>query len=147
MAGFLSSYFSSNFSSSKPPIFDNLSCPWLTGQQLRGAWCSVQIGRIPIHVARTNIDINDGLVHRVMVRYHLKTKREAVEYALRHLAGQPLSTSEALALGGSMPDFAAHAEPIAVEVLSGARDEKSWNSLQQLLLRSPHGCALAPSIA
>jgi Arc/MetJ family transcription regulator len=58
-------------------------------------------------MARTNIDIDDGLVHRVMVRYHLKTKREAVEYALRHLAGQPLSTSEALALGGSMPDFAA----------------------------------------
>jgi len=104
---------------------------------------------ISVHMAHTNIDIDidDGLVHRVMVRYHLKTKREAVEYALRHLPGQPLSTSEALALGGSMPDFAAHTEPIAMEVLSGARDEKSWNSLQQLLLRSPHGCALAPSIA
>lgn len=61
-------------------------------------------------MARTNIDIDDGLVHRVMVRYHLKTKREAVEYALRHLAGQPLSTSAALALGGSMPNFAAPAD-------------------------------------
>ncbi len=147
MAGFLSDYFSSNFSSSKPPVFDTLSCQSFTRKQLRGTWCFTPIRRIPVHMVRTNIDINDGLVHRVMVRYHLKTKREAVEYALRHLAGQPLSTSEALALGGSMPDFAAHAEPIAVEVLSGARDEKSWNSLQQLLLRSPHGCALAPSIA
>lgn len=34
-------------------------------------------------------------------------------------------------------NFAAHTEPIAMEVLSGARDEKSWNSLQRLLLRSP----------
>ena len=60
-------------------------------------------------MARTNIDIDDDLVQRVMMRYDLKTKREAVEYALRHLAGQPLSTAEALALGGSMPDFdAAH---------------------------------------
>lgn len=34
-------------------------------------------------------------------------------------------------------NFAAHTEPIAMEVLSGAHDEKSWNSLQRLLLRSP----------
>jgi Arc/MetJ family transcription regulator len=58
-----------------------------------------------IHMSRTNIDINDELVHRVMVRYHLTTKREAVDYALRALAGQPMTTEEALAMGGSMPDF------------------------------------------
>lgn len=56
-------------------------------------------------MARTNIDIDDALVEVVMVRYHLKTKREAVDYALRHLAGQPMTKEEALAMFGSMPDF------------------------------------------
>lgn len=32
-----------------------------------------------IHVSRTNIDINDDLVEIVIMRYHLKTKREAVD--------------------------------------------------------------------
>lgn len=58
-----------------------------------------------IHMTRTNIDIDDRLVEIVMVRYHLATKREAVDYALRHLAGQPMSKEEALAMFGSMPDF------------------------------------------
>jgi len=57
-------------------------------------------------MSRTNIDINDALVHRVMVRYQLTTKREAVDYALRHLAGQPMTTTEALRMAGSLPDFA-----------------------------------------
>jgi Arc/MetJ family transcription regulator len=56
-------------------------------------------------MTRTNIDIDDRLVEIVMVRYHLATKREAVDYALRHLAGQPMSKEEALAMFGSMPDF------------------------------------------
>ena len=58
-----------------------------------------------VPMARTNIDIDDALVEIVMVRYHLTTKREAVDYALRHLAGQPMSKEEALAMFGSMPDF------------------------------------------
>jgi len=58
-----------------------------------------------IHMARTNIDIDDALVEIVMVRYHLTTKREAVDYALRHLAGQPMTKEEAMAMFGSMPDF------------------------------------------
>ena len=58
-----------------------------------------------VHMARTNIDIDDALVAVVMVRYHLTTKREAVDYALRHLAGQPMTKEEALAMFGSMPDF------------------------------------------
>jgi Arc/MetJ family transcription regulator len=58
-----------------------------------------------IHMTRTNIDIDDQLVEIVMVRYHLTTKREAVDYALRHLAGQPMSKEDALAMFGSMPDF------------------------------------------
>lgn len=56
-------------------------------------------------MSRTNIDIDDELVEIVMVRYHLKTKREAVDYALRHLVGQPMTKEEALAMLGSMPDF------------------------------------------
>jgi Arc/MetJ family transcription regulator len=40
-----------------------------------------------------------------MARYHLRTKREAVDYALRHLVGQPLTKAEALAMCGSMPEF------------------------------------------
>jgi hypothetical protein len=55
-------------------------------------------------MARTNIDIDDSLVEIVMVRYQLTTKREAVDYALRHLAGQPMTKEEALAMCGSMPD-------------------------------------------
>ena len=69
-------------------------------------------------MGRTNIDIDDDLVHRVMVRYDLKTKREAVDYALRHLAGQPLTTDEALALGGSMPDFATPADDTTFDDVS-----------------------------
>ena len=41
-------------------------------------------------MSRTNIDIDDDLCQRVMDRFHLKTKREAVNLALRHLAGEPL---------------------------------------------------------
>ena len=58
-----------------------------------------------IHMSRTNIDIDDELIHRVMVRYHLTTKREAVDYALRSLVGNPMTTAEALAMAGSMPNF------------------------------------------
>lgn len=57
------------------------------------------------HMSRTNIDIDDELVEIVMERYQLKTKREAVDYALRNLAGQPMTKQEALAMCGSMPDF------------------------------------------
>ena len=56
-------------------------------------------------MSRTNIDIDDELIHRVMVRYQLTTKREAVDYALRSLVGNPMTAEEALAMAGSMPDF------------------------------------------
>jgi Arc/MetJ family transcription regulator len=58
------------------------------------------------HMARTNIDIDDDLVQRVMMRFHLSTKREAVDYALRHLVGQPMSREQAAAMLGSITDFA-----------------------------------------
>ena len=37
-------------------------------------------------MARTNIDIDEDLVAEVMRRYGLKTKREAVDFALRKAA-------------------------------------------------------------
>ncbi|MGH3398196.1 MAG: hypothetical protein ACRDPO_26260 [Streptosporangiaceae bacterium] len=36
-----------------------------------------------------------------MDRYSLRTKTEAVELALRHLAGQPMTREEALAMRGA----------------------------------------------
>lgn len=50
---------------------------------------------------RTNIEIDDQLIHIVMRRYGVRTKTEAVHLALRHSAGQPLSTNEMLSMQGA----------------------------------------------
>jgi len=50
---------------------------------------------------RTNIEIEETYVRIVMDRYSLRTMTEAVELALRHLAGQPMSREEALAMRGA----------------------------------------------
>ncbi len=50
---------------------------------------------------RTNIEIEDTYLQAVMDRYGLRTKTEAVELALRHLAGQPMSREEAIAMRGA----------------------------------------------
>jgi Arc/MetJ family transcription regulator len=52
-------------------------------------------------MARTNIDIDDELCQRVMDRFHLTTKRDAVNLALSRLAGEPLELDEARSLRGS----------------------------------------------
>lgn len=52
-------------------------------------------------MSRTNIDIDDELIERVMRRYRLPSKRAAVELALRRLAGEPMSRHEALAMEGA----------------------------------------------
>ena len=52
-------------------------------------------------VSRTNIDIDDRLVAEVIRRYRLASKREAVDLALRRLAGAPLTRDQALGLEGS----------------------------------------------
>jgi Arc/MetJ family transcription regulator len=51
-------------------------------------------------MARTNIDIDDDLIRRAMDRYRLKSKREAVDLALRRLVGDPMTREEALAMRG-----------------------------------------------
>jgi Arc/MetJ family transcription regulator len=51
--------------------------------------------------ARTNIEIDDGYVKAIMDRYGVRTKTDAVDLALRHLAGQPMTRDEALAMRGA----------------------------------------------
>jgi Arc/MetJ family transcription regulator len=51
--------------------------------------------------ARTNIEIEDDYLTVVMQRYGLRTKTEAVDLALRHLAGQPMTREEVLAMRGA----------------------------------------------
>ena len=50
---------------------------------------------------RTNIEIEDSYVQVIMERYGVRTKTEAVDLALRHLAGQPMTREEALAMEGA----------------------------------------------
>ena len=50
---------------------------------------------------RTNIEIEDSYVQAIMDRYHVRTKTEAVDLALRHLAGQPMTRDEAVAMRGA----------------------------------------------
>ena len=52
-------------------------------------------------MARTNIDIDEELCQRVMERFHLGTKREAVNLALRNAAGEPLSLVDARSMRGT----------------------------------------------
>jgi Arc/MetJ family transcription regulator len=50
---------------------------------------------------RTNVEIDDDILRTVMRRYRLATKTEAIDLALRRLAGQPMSREEALAMRGA----------------------------------------------
>ncbi len=52
-------------------------------------------------MSRTNVNIDDMACAEVMRRYHLRTKREAINFALRSLAAEPLSVDEARRLRGS----------------------------------------------
>lgn len=52
-------------------------------------------------MSRTNIDLDDDVCRMVMERYRLSTKREAVNFALRTVAGEPLGLDEARRLRGS----------------------------------------------
>jgi len=52
-------------------------------------------------MVRTNIDIDDTACGVVMSRYHLSTKRDAVNFALRLVAAEPFNLEDAKALRGS----------------------------------------------
>ncbi len=56
-------------------------------------WC--------MSTVRTNIEIEDTYVQAIMDRYGVRTKTAAVDLALRHLAGQPMTREEALAMRGA----------------------------------------------
>jgi Arc/MetJ family transcription regulator len=51
-------------------------------------------------MGRTNIDIDEALVREVMRRHRLRTKREAVDLALRRLVGPPLTPAFLAGLRG-----------------------------------------------
>jgi Arc/MetJ family transcription regulator len=50
---------------------------------------------------RTNIEIEQSYIDTIMDRFGVHTKTEAVDLALRHLAGQPMSRAEALGMRGA----------------------------------------------
>jgi Arc/MetJ family transcription regulator len=50
---------------------------------------------------RTNIRLDEAAVRAIMERYGIETKTEAVDMALRHLAGQPMTREEALSMRGA----------------------------------------------
>ena len=52
-------------------------------------------------MARTNIDLDDEACRAVMERYHLSTKRDAVNFALRTLAAEPLGVDAARKMRGT----------------------------------------------
>jgi Arc/MetJ family transcription regulator len=51
-------------------------------------------------MARTNIDIDEELVAEAMRRFRIKTKREAVDLALRRLVGSSVTPAFMLSLEG-----------------------------------------------
>lgn len=51
-------------------------------------------------MSRTNIEIDDELIARVMERYGLKTKREAVDFALRKADPPKITTEDIDSLRG-----------------------------------------------
>jgi len=57
--------------------------------------------RYPERMGRTNVVVDDALVERVMSLYGLKTKREAIDYALRKVAGLPDTYRTILELEGA----------------------------------------------
>jgi Arc/MetJ family transcription regulator len=52
-------------------------------------------------MGRTNIDIDEESCEAVMRRYHLPSKREAVNFALRTVAAEALDLDRARRLRGS----------------------------------------------
>lgn len=60
---------------------------------------------------RTNIEIEDAYIGAIMDRYGVRTKTDAVDLALRHLAGQPMTREEALAMRGAGAIGAMPADP------------------------------------
>ncbi len=56
-------------------------------------WCMAR--------TRTNIELDDDRIAVIQERYGVRTKTEAVDLALRHLAGISMTREEALAMEGA----------------------------------------------
>lgn len=52
-------------------------------------------------MSRTNIDIDEDACAVVMRRYHLASKRAAVNFALRSLAAEPMDLDDARRMRGT----------------------------------------------
>ncbi len=50
---------------------------------------------------RARIEIEDRYIRTIMDRYGVPTVAEAVDLALRHLAGDPMTREQALAMRGA----------------------------------------------
>lgn len=48
-----------------------------------------------------NVEIEEDYVEEIMRRYRLRTKTEAIDFALRRLAGLPMTKEEALGMRGA----------------------------------------------
>ena len=55
-------------------------------------------------MSRTNVDIDDEACAQVMRMYHLDTKREAINLALRKVAVVPMTKQEAMGMEGIWAD-------------------------------------------
>lgn len=52
-------------------------------------------------MSRTNIEIDDELIERVMRHYNLRSKKDAVHFALSRVDVKPMTKEEILAMRGS----------------------------------------------
>ena len=74
---------------------------WWTPERASGARSRRISPGVSGCMSRTNIDIDEEACQAVMDRYHLSTKRAAVNFALRTLAAEPLDLDSARRLRGS----------------------------------------------
>ncbi len=71
-------------------------------------------------MTRTNIDIDDELIGQVMAQNNLRTKKDAVDFALRRTVRRPPTAEEVLALEGIGFDLTND----EIELLSQPRDRR-----------------------
>ena len=65
---------------------------------------------------RTNIENENDYVDVIIKRFGVRTKTDAIDLALRHLAGDPMSREEALAMRGTHAIDALPADQSAVDI-------------------------------
>lgn len=65
------------------------------------SWGAKMRGQLVETVERGLDGIEDDYVRAVMDRYGVRTKTEAVDLALRHLVGQPMTREEVVAMRGA----------------------------------------------